>query len=124
MTRQEVYDFIASMAVSQGVYGRLLDSLNDVSEEMRLYFLDSFADCKDMIGAVMQMEGEMDYLESVDTIKSALCQLTGEQVYILFTQYHGMHLLDASFYNYLVDEGILPEDDDDDDDDDDEGETR
>jgi hypothetical protein len=51
----------------------------------------------------------MDYFERVDTIESALCELTGEQVYGLFTGWHGLQLLDEGFYQYLVDEGILPE---------------
>lgn len=51
----------------------------------------------------------MDYFERIDAIESALCELTGEQVYILFTQYHGLQLLDEGFYKHLVEEGILPE---------------
>jgi hypothetical protein len=51
----------------------------------------------------------MDYFERVDTIESALCELTGEQVYDLFTGWHGLQLLDEGFLQYLVDEGILEE---------------
>ena len=57
----------------------------------------------------------MDYFTRIETIENALCKLTGEQVYGLFTGWHGLQLLDDSFYKYLVDEGILPDDDDDDD---------
>lgn len=53
----------------------------------------------------------MDYFERIETLESALCELTGEQVYILFTQYHGLQLLDDGFYRHLVTEGILPDDD-------------
>ena len=56
MTRQEVYGAIETMAVSQGFYGRLLERINDVSEETANGFLDSFADCKDMIDVIMQIE--------------------------------------------------------------------
>ena len=51
----------------------------------------------------------MDYFERIDTIESVLSELTGEQVYSLFTGWHGLQLLDEGFYQYLVDEGILPE---------------
>ena len=57
MTRQEVYGAIENMADSQGFYGRLLERINDVSEETRLQFLDSFADCKDMLDVIMLLEG-------------------------------------------------------------------
>ena len=57
----------------------------------------------------------MDYFERIEAIENALCELTGEQVYNLFTGWHGLQLLDDGFYKYLVDEGILTDDDDDDD---------
>ena len=56
----------------------------------------------------------MDYFERIDKIGSALCELTGEQVYNLFTGWHGLQLLDEGFYQYLIDEGILEDDDDED----------
>ena len=56
----------------------------------------------------------MDYFKRIDTIESALCVLTGEQVYALFTGWHGLQLLDEGFYQYLIDEGILEDDDDED----------
>ena len=62
----------------------------------------------------------MDYFERVDTIQSALCELTGEQVYGLFTGWHGLQLLDERFYEHLVREGVL--EDEDEDEDEDEGE--
>jgi hypothetical protein len=52
----------------------------------------------------------MDYFTRIETIENALCELTGERVYIAFTGWHGLQLLDEGFYQYLVDEGILPED--------------
>ena len=55
----------------------------------------------------------MDYFERVDTIESALCELTGEQVYDLFTGWHGLQLLDERFYEYLVREGVLEDEDED-----------
>lgn len=57
MTRKEVYAFIESMAVSQGFYGRLLSRLNEVGEDAANEFLDSFADCKDIIDVIMLLEG-------------------------------------------------------------------
>ena len=51
----------------------------------------------------------MDYFTRIDTIESALCELAGDQVYRLFTGWHGLQLLDDGFYKYLVDEGILEE---------------
>ena len=57
MIRQEVYGAIENMADSQGFYGRLLERINDVSEETANEFLDSFADCKDMLDVMMKMEG-------------------------------------------------------------------
>ena len=57
MTRQEVYGVIETMASNQGFYGRLLERINDVSEETANDFLDSFADCKDIIDVMMKMEG-------------------------------------------------------------------
>jgi hypothetical protein len=57
MTRKEVYEFIESMAVSQGFYGRLLSQLNEVGEDMANEFLDSFTDCKDVIDVIMVLEG-------------------------------------------------------------------
>ena len=57
MSGNEVYAIIESMAVSQGFYGRLLERLNEVSEETANEFLDGFADCKDMIDVIMLMEG-------------------------------------------------------------------
>lgn len=53
----------------------------------------------------------MDYFTRIDTIESALCELTGEQVYSLFTDYHGLQLLGDGFYKHLIDEGILEEED-------------
>jgi hypothetical protein len=53
----------------------------------------------------------MDYFTRIETMENALCELTGEQVYILFIQYHGLQLLDEGFYKHLVDEGVLPEED-------------
>jgi hypothetical protein len=49
----------------------------------------------------------MDYFTRIETIDSALCELTGEQVYILFTQYHGLQLLDDGFRKHLIDEGYM-----------------
>ena len=57
MTRKEVYGVIESMAVSQGFYARLLNRLNEVGEDVANEFLDSFADCKDIIDVIMLLEG-------------------------------------------------------------------
>lgn len=61
----------------------------------------------------------MDYFKLIDKIESALCELTGEQVYDLFTDWNGVPLLEDDFYQYLVDdfykylvdEGILEDED-------------
>ena len=57
MTREEVYGVIKTMAGSQGFYGRLLERLNEVAEDMANEFLDSFADCEDIIDVIMVLEG-------------------------------------------------------------------
>lgn len=57
MTGKEVYSVIESLARSQGFYGRLLSRLNEVGEDVANEFLDSFADCKDMVDVIMAMEG-------------------------------------------------------------------
>ena len=56
MTRQEVRESIASKAVSQFFYRRLLDRLNEVDEDVANEFLDRFADCKDVGDVLMLME--------------------------------------------------------------------
>ena len=56
MTRQEVYDAIASKAVSQLFFRRLLSRLHEVGEDVANEFLDRFADCKDIIDVLMLME--------------------------------------------------------------------
>jgi hypothetical protein len=57
----------------------------------------------------------MDYFTRIETIEEALCELTGAQVYRLFTQYHGLQLLDEGFYQHLVEEGVLLDEDEDED---------
>ena len=57
MSGNEVYAIIEMMASSQGFYGRLLERLNEVSEETANGFLDSFSDCKDIIDVIMVLEG-------------------------------------------------------------------
>lgn len=56
MTRKEVYSAFESMAVSQGFYGRLLERLDEVSEETANEYLDSFTDCEDIIDVIMKIE--------------------------------------------------------------------
>ena len=56
MTRQEVRESIASKAISQLFYRRLLQRLDEVSEETANEFLDRFADCKDVGDVLMLME--------------------------------------------------------------------
>ena len=57
MTGKEVYSVIESLARSQGFYGRLLSRLSEAPEETANEFLDSFADCKDVVDVIMAMEG-------------------------------------------------------------------
>lgn len=40
-------------------------------------------------------------------IWSALCDLGGEEVLNLITDYHGTHLLDEGFKEFLEDEGVM-----------------
>ncbi len=56
MTREEVYRSIASKAVSQRFYERLLERLSEVSEDVANGFLDRFADCKDTTDVIMFLE--------------------------------------------------------------------
>ena len=54
----------------------------------------------------------------------ALCELSGEEVARLFTDYHGNQLLDDGFRTFLGEEGVMPEveeDDEDDEEDDEDG---
>lgn len=39
----------------------------------------------------------------------ALCELDGETVARLFTNYHGNQLLDEGFHEFLIDEGVMEE---------------
>lgn len=43
-------------------------------------------------------------------IYEALSVCSGEEVARLVTDYYGMQLLDRGFYNFLIEEGYLPED--------------
>lgn len=56
MTRQEVYSAFESKAVSQLFYRRLLGWIDEVDEETANGFLDSFADCNDVVDVLMFME--------------------------------------------------------------------
>ena len=57
MSGKEVYSVIEALASGQGFYGRLLSRLNEVGEDVANEFLDSFADCKDVVDVIMVMEG-------------------------------------------------------------------
>lgn len=50
----------------------------------------------------------------------ALCELSGEEVARLFTDYHGNQLLDDGFRAFLGEEGVMPEVEDEEEDDEDE----
>ena len=67
----------------------------------------------------MQIHRDSDYKNE---IYSLLCDLNGEQVLQLLTDYHGMQLLDDGFVDHLDSEGIieLVEDEDEDEDEDEE----
>ena len=52
----------------------------------------------------------------------ALCELDGETVARLFTNYYGNQLLDEDFHRFLIDEGVMWEEDDWEDDDEEEDE--
>ena len=56
----------------------------------------------------------------------ALCELSGEEVARLFTDYHGTCLLSEEFRTFLGEEGVMPEveEDDEDEEDDDEEEIE
>ena len=47
---------------------------------------------------------------------NALCELSGEEVARLFTDYYGNQLLDDGFRAFLGEEGVMPEIDDEDED--------
>ena len=49
----------------------------------------------------------MDKIQEI--LWDVLCELSGEQVATLFTQWHGMQLLDTGFLTHLVDEGFIIE---------------
>lgn len=57
MTREEVYGSIASKACNQRFYRRLLGWIDEVDEETANGFLDSFADCNDVVDVLMLLEG-------------------------------------------------------------------
>lgn len=42
-------------------------------------------------------------------IWNALCELSGEQVIILLTDWYGLQLFDDQFYSFLADEGVVDE---------------
>ncbi len=50
--------------------------------------------------------------EKQDQMWGVLCELDGETVARLFTDYRGMQLLDDGFREYLQDEGYLEPDED------------
>ena len=57
-------DLIKELSKGQGVYGRLLQALNEADED-RNQFLDSFEDCSNPIDVILRIEG----LERKDEIK-------------------------------------------------------
>lgn len=56
MTREQVKAEIRQLANHQGFYGRLLETLNEASEEDQNAFYDQFKGCKDEIDLIMQVE--------------------------------------------------------------------
>lgn len=56
MTKEQVKAEIRHLANHQSFYGRLLEALNEVSEEDQNAFYDQFKDCKDEIDLIMQVE--------------------------------------------------------------------
>lgn len=49
------------------------------------------------------------YTDEQAKIWNTLCELDGETVARLFTDYHGNQLLDEGFYKFLIDEGVMEE---------------
>ncbi len=47
--------------------------------------------------------------ETQEEMWDRLCELDGETVARLLTDYHGLQLLDDGFYEFLIDEGYLDE---------------
>lgn len=45
--------------------------------------------------------------ETQTEIYNKLCELSGEEVINLITDYHGLQLLDKGFKEHLEDEGVL-----------------
>jgi hypothetical protein len=56
--------------------------------------------------------------EKQEQMWDILCELDGETVARLFTDYHGNQLLDDGFREFLQDEGYMEPDEDDEDDED------
>lgn len=48
-------------------------------------------------------------MDKQNLIWELLCDLDGETVARLLTDWHGMQLLDDGFYGFLIDEGYLDE---------------
>lgn len=88
----------------QNVIETLLKDTGMSFLDIELGMSSRLCDLEDVINS---REINMDYFTRIDTIANALCELTGEQVLDLFTQYHGYQLLDNGFYRHLIDEGIL-----------------
>ena len=57
MKSNEVLDLIKELSKGQGVYGRLLQALNEADEDDRNQFLDSFEDCSNPIDVILRIEG-------------------------------------------------------------------
>lgn len=51
-----ILSWIESLATSQGLYGRLLNALNQVDEDERDVWLSQYHDCRTMLDFVMKYE--------------------------------------------------------------------
>lgn len=56
MTRERVLELFRQLSMSQGSYGRLLRAIDNLDEEDRNSYLDSFKDCKDELDVILAVE--------------------------------------------------------------------
>lgn len=56
MTRERILELFRQLSMSQGSYGRLLRAIDNLDEEDRNSYLDSFKDCKDELDVILAVE--------------------------------------------------------------------
>lgn len=56
MNRERILELFRQLSMSQGFYGRLLRAIDNLDEEDRNSYLDSFKDCKDELDVILAVE--------------------------------------------------------------------